>query len=61
MTNFNCFINPLMLGVNKKVTHTETKAESCRFVLACVTFLLPPGIKGLKEGTISVTLGSLNS
>ena len=34
-----------MLGGNKKITH----AESCRFVEVCVTFLLPPAIKGLKS------------
>ena len=63
MTNVNFFINPLMLGGNKKVTHTKTKAESCRFVLACVTFLLSLGIKGLKEGRtyFTLTLESLNS
>ena len=39
--------NPLMHGGNKKGTRTETNL-SCRFVKVCVTFLLPPGIKGLK-------------
>ena len=33
--SFLAVINPLM------------PAESCRFVQVCVTFLLPPGIKGL--------------
>ena len=35
-------INPLMPGGNKKVT-----PESWSFVYVCVTFLLPPGTKGL--------------
>ena len=34
-------LNPLMLLV------TKWSAFSCRFVQVCVTFLLPPGIKGL--------------
>ena len=47
------FFNPLMPGGYKK-SHTslnkpaaESLAFSCRFVQVCVTFLLPPGIKGL--------------
>ena len=39
-----------MPGGNKKQGHTylnRPAAESCRFVQVCVTFLLPPGIKGL--------------
>ena len=32
-----------MPGVNKKFAHTETS-----IVWVCLTFLLPPGIKGLE-------------
>ena len=48
------YFNPLMPGGNKKVTHTILK-QTCSWTLSvqlqvslvCVTFLLPPGIKGL--------------
>ena len=46
----NILFNPLMPGGNNK-GHTylnKPAAENCRFVEVCVTFLLPPGIKGLK-------------
>ena len=39
-------VNPLIPGGTQK-GHTYLKPESYRFVLVCVTFLLPPGIKGL--------------
>ena len=41
---------PLMPGGNKKVKHTYT-----HFVKVCVTSLLPPGIKGLKYISQSLT------
>ena len=43
-------LNPLMPGGNKKVTHTQTKLQlnGWPFCDPCLTFLLPPGIKGLK-------------
>ena len=38
-----------MPGGNKKVTHLhKPAAESSKWVEVCVTFLLPPSIKGLK-------------
>ena len=38
-----------MLGGNKKVTHTSTHLLlSAAGLCKCVTFLLPPGIKGLR-------------
>ena len=45
-TNQYPAINPLMPSGNKKVTHTSTNLQlSAMYV--CMTFLLPPGIKGL--------------
>ena len=41
-------INALIPGGSKKVTNTYTAAFSLRFNHICVTFLLPPDIKGLK-------------
>ena len=38
------------LVVTKKSHILKPAAESCRFVVACVTFLLPPGIKELRLG-----------
>ena len=39
---------------NKNVTYlNKPEAFSCRFVYVCVTFLLPPGIKGLKYRKLS--------
>ena len=40
-----------MPGGNKKVTHTKKS-------LVCVTFLLPPSIKGLKLKTIIVVISN---
>ena len=43
-------VNPFMPGGNKGHTYLNKPAAfSWRFALVCVTFLLPPGIKGLKH------------
>ena len=45
---------------NKKVTHAKTNLQLSAFVLVCVTFLLPPSIKGLiKQLKVSHLGGSL--
>ena len=41
---------------NKKVTHAKTNLQLSAFVLVCVTFLLPPSIKGLIKQLKLVTL-----
>ena len=44
-----------MPGGSKKVTHTETNRQfSAAGLLKYVTFLLPPGIKGLKLALIMI-------
>ena len=46
-----------------KRSHTFNKsaAFSCRFVWICVTFLLPPGIKGLKRPAVGIYLLKVNN
>ena len=46
-------LNPLMPGSNKKVTHTETNWQlSAASLFKYVIFLLPPGIKKLRNTSI---------
>ena len=40
------YINPLMPGGNKRVVHIYTNLQLKAADLLCLTFLLPPGIKG---------------
>ena len=43
-------LNPLMPGGNKKVIHTLTNLHfQPQVCLSMVTFLLPPGTKGLRS------------
>ena len=46
IANIGKSINPLIHGGNKRL-HILKQTCSCRKVLVCVSFLLPPGMKGL--------------